>query len=32
MERFFLSLERERVWHRDYAYQMAATRDLFEIC
>jgi transposase InsO family protein len=30
MERFFLSLKRERVWLRDYANVAEATRDITE--
>jgi putative transposase len=30
MERFFLSLKMERVWQRDYANQMEATKDVTE--
>ena len=28
MERFFLSLKMERVWHRDYANHSEAIRDI----
>ena len=30
MERFFLNLKMERVWQRDYANQMEATKDITE--
>jgi transposase InsO family protein len=30
MERFFLNLKMERVWQRDYANQMEATKDIIE--
>lgn len=30
MERFFLNLKMERVWQRNYANQMEATKDIIE--